>query len=249
MRLMIARSSTCSALVLLVVASLMPTAVLAADDQQGFQSLFDGKTLDGWDGNPQFWSVEGGAITGQTTEEHPTKGNTFLIWRGGKPGNFELRLEYKLRNHNSGIQYRSWEEPDKWGKWVIGGYQADMEGGDNYSGILYGERFRGILAKRGQKTVIGPNHKPRVVETFADSKELQSRIKKDDWNDYRIVAQGFHFTHYINGYKMSECVDEDVEMRRADGLIALQLHAGPPMKVQFRNIRIKILPPGGDDTQ
>ena len=230
---------TCLSLLGLLLGSAATTA--GADDEQGFVPIFDGKTLDGWDGNPDFWRVEEGAITGQTTKEKPTKGNTFIVWRKGTPGNFELRLEYRMFGGNSGIQYRSFEKPKEWGKWVIGGYQADFEAGNRYSGILYGERFRGILADRGQKTVIGENHRPKVVEKFGDSGELQKYVKKEEWNDYRIVAQGFHFTHTINGQKMSECIDEDKEVRREDGLVALQLHAGPPMKVQFRNIRIKKL--------
>lgn len=208
-------------------------------DETGFVSIFDGKTLEGWDGNPEFWSVQDGAITGITTAEKPTKGNTFIIWRGGETADFELRLDYKIQGGNSGIQYRSFEVKDQ--SWVIGGYQADFEAGNTYSGINYGERFRGILALRGQKTVIGENHKPVVKEQFAEGAALQSAIKKDDWNSYRIVARGFQFDHYINDTLMSSVIDEDLKDRRAKGLLALQLHAGPPMKVQFKNIRLKTL--------
>ena len=105
----------------------------------GFVSIFDGKTLEGWDGNPKFWKVQDGAITGQTTKENPTKGNTFIIWRGGETSNFELKLEYKIINGNSGIQYRSFLLKNGADKWRIGGYQADFEAGNTYSGILYGE--------------------------------------------------------------------------------------------------------------
>lgn len=208
----------------------------AAEDAN-WDSIFDGKTLKGWDGNPKFWSVKDGAITGQTTKQNPTKGNTFIIWRGGETGDFELKLEYKIVNGNSGIQYRSFEVPDK--KWVVGGYQADFEAGKTYSGILYGERFRGILARRGDKTVIGANHKPKVVGSVGKSADIQAKIKHEDWNEYHVVAQGFHFVHRINGVLTAECTDEDAEMRRKSGILALQLHAGPPMTVQFRNIRIK----------
>ena len=130
---------------------------MAADEEEGFKPIFNGKDLDGWDGNPGFWSVQDGALTGQTTKEKPTRGNTFIIWRQGELDDFELRLDYKIVGGNSGIQYRSFENP-KWGKWVVGGYQADFEAGTTYSGILYGERFRGILAQRGQSTEIGDNH-------------------------------------------------------------------------------------------
>jgi hypothetical protein len=226
------------------VAVLLSLPVLAtADDDEGFQSIFDGKSLEKWDGNPDFWRVEDGAITGQTTADKPTKGNTFIIWRGGELADFELKLEYRIIGGNSGIQYRSFEVPDN--KWVIGGYQGDFEAGETYSGILYGERFRGILCNRGQKTVLKQKDGKFTVEvtgSVGDSKEIQSKIRKEDWNSYHIVAKGFHFQHFINGVATADCTDED-EARRASGLLALQLHAGPPMKVQFRNIRIKHLKP------
>jgi type 1 glutamine amidotransferase len=230
---------------LTILAALTVSTVSQAADK-GFVSIFDGKTLAGWDGDPKFWSVRDGAITGQTTKDNPTKGNTFIIWQKGKPGDFELKLQYKIVNGNSGIQYRSFKLKNAADAWRIGGYQGDFEAGDRFSGILYGEQFRGILANRGQKTVIGANHKPTVVGKVGDSKAIQAKIKKEDWNDYRIVAKGFHFTHYINGVKTIECTDDDKEMRRADGLLALQLHAGPAMTVQFRDLQIKTL--AGDKT-
>jgi hypothetical protein len=181
--------------------------------------------------------VEDGTITGQTTAEKPTKGNTFIIWRGGQLGDFELKIDFKLTNHNSGVQYRSFEVPDQ--KWVVGGYQADCDGDRKYTGAIYGEKFRGLLALRGQKTVVGENHKPKVVGSVGDPDELKSHIKTDDWNHYHIIAKGFHFEQKINGVTMSEMTDEDTAQRRASGILALQLHAGPAMKVQFRNIRLK----------
>jgi hypothetical protein len=205
--------------------------------EDGFVSIFDGESLKGWDGNPDFWRVEDGTITGQTTAEKPTKGNTFIIWRGGQLGDFELKIDFKLTNHNSGVQYRSFEVPDQ--KWVVGGYQADCDGDRKYTGAIYGEKFRGLLALRGQKTVVGENHKPKVVGSVGDPDELKSHIKTDDWNHYHIIAKGFHFVQKINGVTMSEMTDEDAAQRRASGILALQLHAGPPMKVQFRNIRLK----------
>ena len=160
---------------------------LAADAGKGFKSIFDGKTLKGWNGDPKFWSVQDGTITGKTTKENPTKGNTFIIWEG-KTGNFDLRLDYKIIGGNSGIQYRSFKAdgPDEW---RIGGYQADFEAGDTFSGICYGERFRGILSLRGKKTIltVGDDGKlKKEVEDFAKDADIAKAIKKEDWNSYRL---------------------------------------------------------------
>ena len=222
---------------LALVLPLVTTAAAVPADEEGFVPIFDGKTLDGWDGNPKFWKVEDGAITGETTPDNPTKGNTFIIWRGGKPADFELKMEYRLRNGNSGIQTRSFEVPGQ--KWVIGGYQADIAEAVQFDGILYGEKFRGILAHRGDKTVIGDNHKPKVVGKVGDRDELLQAIKRGDWNTYHIVAKGNHMTHSVNGVTMVDVTDDDTEQRRKDGIIAFQLHAGPPMKVEFKNIKLK----------
>src|SRR5688572_5699795 len=206
----------------------------AADDEPGFESLFDGKTLEGWDGNPDFWSVKDGAITGQTTAEKPTKGNTFLVWRKGEVGNFELRLEFRIVGGNSGVQYRS-KEVDKW---VISGYQADFDGAGAWAGTLYEEKGRGILAKRGSKVVVAEDGKKETVGETAAEKQIVDSLKKEDWNSYTIVAQGNHLVQKLNGIVTVDLTDNQADKRRMEGLLALQLHAGPPMTVQFRNIRI-----------
>jgi hypothetical protein len=213
------------------------TPALAAD--AGWTSLFDGKSLKNWDGNLDFWRVEDGTITGETTKDHMVKGNTFLIWKGDTKGDFELTAEFKLLGGNSGIQYRSYEVPGH--KWVVAGYQADMDGDDNYTGCIYGERFRGMLAPRGTKTVIGTDHKPKIVGSVGDPKEIASHIHHEDWNTYHITARGFHLEQRINGVLTAECDDEDTSMRRSSGIIALQLHAGFVMKVQFRDIKVRAL--------
>ena len=218
-------------------------------DKEGFVSIFDGKTLKGWDGNPDFWRVEDEAITGETTKEKPTKGNTFIIWRDGEVADFELKLQYRIigteqkNRANSGIQYRSFEPKNT--KWVIGGYQADFEAGTTYSGINYGERTgRGILAGRGTHVSYDKDGK-KTEKRFGDSNELQKKIKAEDWNDYHIIANGNHCVHKINGVTMSELTDND-KRALTKGLLALQLHAGPPMRVQFRKIRIKTLGEGSE---
>jgi hypothetical protein len=205
----------------------------------GEQSLFNGKDLEGWDGNPLHWSVEDGAIVGVNTKENPTKGNTFLIWKGGELQDFDLTLECKIDSGNSGIQYRSFIKSGEHDGWRIGGYQADFESGDNFSGISYGEAFRGILSLRGDRTTLSRDSQGKLiksVEKIGDKTKLGQEIKKNDWNTYRITASGYHFIHYINGKVMTEVIDEDEQERRESGLLAFQVHAGPPMKVYFRNI-------------
>ena len=208
----------------------------------GGKHLFDGRTLDGWDGNPVHWSVKDGAIVGENTKENPTKGNTFLIWKDGVLKDFDLTLDYKIDGGNSGIQYRSFVKPGKHDGWRIGGYQADFESGDRFSGICYGEAFRGILSMRGDKTTLSLNDAGKLqkkVQKFGDTNEIGKAVKKGEWNNYRIVAKGFHFTQYINGVKTTELIDNDKKTRRADGLLAFQVHSGPPMKVYFKNIVLK----------
>ena len=230
--------SLCSALLLTPL--FLATAVADHHEEDGFISLFSGRSLKGWDGNPKFWSVQDGAITGITTKDNPTKGNTFIIWRGGEVDNFELRLKFKIIGGNSGIQYRSKDR----GNWVASGYQGDFEAGTTYSGILYEEKGRGILAQRGQKTVVSagtPKHKVTVVGSLGESAEIQEVINQEDWNDYKIIARGYEFTHVINGRVTAEVTDLDKKNRASSGILALQLHAGPPMKVQFKDIRIRPL--------
>ena len=209
------------------------TTAYSDHHEEGFVSIFDGKTLDGWDGNPKFWSVEDGAITGKTTPDNPTKGNTFIIWRKKDVGNFELRLKYKIVGGNSGIQYRSKDHGD----WVVGGYQADIDSKDTYSGINYDERGRGILALRGEMVIWHP--KKIVLGSLGDSKEINSVIKKEDWNDYTIIAHENQLIHIINGRVTSQTIDSDTENAEKSGILAFQLHAGPPMTVQFKDIRIR----------
>ncbi len=228
---------------LITAGCLLPALSFAQED--GWQSIFDGKTLEGWSGDPKFWSVQDGALTGKTTKENPTQGNTFAMWTGGKTGDFELKLKYKIVGGNSGIQYRSFKLKDGKDEWRVGGYQADIDSGDTYSGILYGEKFRGILANRGLVTELGEDGKPKTVGTLGDSHAIQAKIKKEEWNDYHIVAKGFHFKHFINGVQTSECTDNDTDTRRETGMLALQLHAGPPMVVQFKDIKIKQISAGG----
>ena len=218
---------------------LLPLALTGvAPAQEGARSLFNGKDLSGWDGDPKFWSVRDGAITGTTTPENPTRGNTFLIWKGGTLKDFELWVKFRIQGGNSGIQYRSRDL----GEWRVGGYQADFEAGDMFTGILYEERGRGILAKVGEKTTVGADGKPTVTGSVGDPAAIRAVVRRGDWNEYHITARGNRLIQEINGKVTVEVIDEDPARRAAEGILALQLHAGPPMTVQFKEIRLKTLP-------
>jgi hypothetical protein len=208
-------------------------------EETGFHRIFDGKSLNGWDGDPVFWRVENGALVGQTTTEKQPQQNTFLIWRGGKPGDFELKCDFKLTGFNSGIQYRSIELPDI--KWAMKGYQADMDGEQQYTGQIYEERGRGFLALRGQFTYIAEGKKPGMVGSLGDGEQLKALIHGDGWNTLDIVARGNTLAQTLNGRLMSMLIDDDTANRKMDGLIGIQVHKGPPMKVEVKNIRIKNL--------
>jgi Domain of Unknown Function (DUF1080) len=205
------------------------------------QELFNGKDLTGWDGDSRVWSVEDGAIVGHT-KDVPLKNNTFLIWKGGDVKDFKLTLKFKLEGGNSGIQYRSKViDPDQW---IVGGYQADMDGDNNYTGILYEERGRGILAKRGEKLTIANKEKDKnKSEPIGDADELAKSIHQNDWNEYVVEARGIHLKHSINGKLMSETIDHDKEHRADSGVLALQVHANlpMPMTVHFRDIKLEEL--------
>lgn len=228
-----------------ILLALFASATLAHSAEK---ELFNGKDLTGWKGQPEFWSVKDGAITGQTTKETPVKENTFLIWEG-EAGDFELHLKYKIVDENgkadgfgnSGVQYRSKMVKPEYS--VVSGYQADFEVGKSHSGILYEEKGRGILAKRGQKVTVSDdektnNFKITVTGDVGNSDEIQAAIKPAEWNEYVIIAKGGHLQHFINGKQTVDVID-DTAAGAKTGLIALQLHAGKPMIVQFKDLVLK----------
>ncbi len=218
-----------------VLIATIACAASAADVEEGFVSMFNGKDLTGWEGKPGWWSVEDGALTSQSTKDKPCKRCNYLMWRRGKQANLELRLSYRIVGGNSGIQCRSREVPD----WDTDGYQADLEAGKHWTGALF-QHKRGAVAVRGTKVVIDADGK-KDVEKIADPDQLLKKVKHEDWNDYEIIARGPHITLKINGVVMSQVTDNDRKMACRSGVIALQMHPGPPMKVQFKNLRIKIL--------
>ena len=223
-----------------------PSAALSQDSSQaadGYVSLFDGRTLQGWVGNPALWSVEDGCIVGKTGAQGDpnfTPYNQFLIYEGDVPENFVLEFDFLIsRQGNSGMQFRSWRDTDTARPWRVYGYQADFDGAHTHSGIVYGENYRGILAHRGTVSEVGDDHKPKELKRFAISDDIKKALKVEDWNHYRITVQGWLFIMEINGVVTSILIDDDKDVRRNDGILAIQAHAGPPMKVQLKNIKIK----------
>ncbi|MEN6333429.1 MAG: DUF1080 domain-containing protein [Phycisphaerales bacterium] len=223
----------------------------AGETSDGWTPLFNGKDLSGWDGDPRLWSVKDGVIRGETTAQNPTQNNTFLVYRGGKFDDFELNVKFRLLSGNSGVQYRSKE----FDKWRIAGYQADILDDLNLVGFLYHEGGRGFLATLGDFTVVDGPDKKRVIGNVNDKKALADAgfYKAKDWNELLIVCRGNHISHYLNGYQTIELIDNDRPTNPDDpkdqngsartGLLALQLHAGPPMAVEFKDVRIKKIPP------
>jgi len=220
------------------------SALALAAPETGFTPLFNGRDLTGWEGNTALWSVRDGAITGETKADTDLSHNTFLVYQPREFGDFELRFSYRIVAGNSGVQYRSQviDEGD-FGP-IVGGYQADFEAGKTYSGILYEERGRGILAKRGEKTVVkDANGKTEVevIGSVGQSSAIQEAIRPEEWNEYVIVARGNHLQHFINGLPTVDVVDEQASKAAKRGVLALQVHRGPPMVVQVKDLRIKTL--------
>jgi hypothetical protein len=213
-------------------------------EETGFTQIFDGKTLSGWDCDSDFWRVENGSIVGESKIEHQPRQNIFCIWKGGQPANFELKLHYRLtgiNDGNSGIQYRSTERPDV-AKWVMQGYQFDMDLKQRYTGQIYEERGRGFLALRGQISYVPEGKKSGSIGTLGTDEELKHLIKENDWNDIHIIARGNTLIQILNGRVMSALVDDDTANRKMEGEIGIQLHRLPncAMKIETRNIRLKI---------
>ena len=224
---------------------------LPFENHDGFTSIFDG-TLKNWDGDPKFWRAEGGVLTGQTTAENKLTENTFVIWRGGEPADFELKLEYRINATNSGIQVRSVQLPAGTsdgrggtiqGKWVMKGYQADIDVANQFTGQIYEERGRAFLAMRGQFSYVPDGGGPKVVGALQTTDdELKALVKSNDWNQVHIIARGNLLTEILNGHVTSVLVDDDTKGRALKGLIGFQIHVGDPMTVEFRNIWLKTFP-------
>jgi hypothetical protein len=212
-----------------------------SDSNDGFVSIFNGTSLDGWDGDPRYWRVEDHEIVGEVTPATLLKQNNFLIWRGGAPANFELKAEFRISPQgNSGINYRSVEMPGT--KWLMRGYQADIDGANKYTGQNYEERGRTFLAPRGTITYVATGEKPAVIASLGSADDLKAFIKNGDWNEYHLIVSGNVLIHILNGHVMCEVVDDDTANRKFSGLIGVQVHVGPPMKIEYRTFLLKTLP-------
>ena len=209
--------------------------------ESGFRPIFNGDDLTTWEGASHLWRVEDGSIVGETQSDNQLPHNKFLVWRGSQPKNFELRLRFRvIGNNNSGVQYRSSMRLDL-GEWAMSGYQADIHPDPANLGMVYDEKARGILAKQGQKVVVTPDGRKMQIGTLS-SGEAGESPDLSEWHDLTVIAHANHLVHKIDGVKVVELWDHE-ESERASGLIGLQLHRGPKMRVEFRDLRIKDLSP------
>jgi hypothetical protein len=240
---------------LIVTALLLAAHVLAADpprtvppEPSGMQPLFNGKDLTGWDGDPRLWTVKDGAIHGETTEENPAMGNTFLVCKNGTTKDFDLRLTFRCNaTNNSGIQYRSRHITDGKTKnhWVVRGYQHELRNDTklpSVSGFIYDEGGkRGRICLVGEQATWGDDGMKHVTGALIDQAGFEKLFKLDDWNYVAIIATGNRIQHYLNGTLILDFTDNEPQLALREGIVALQLHAGRPMWVDFKNIRIKEL--------
>ncbi len=230
---------------------------MSQSSDEGFVRIFDG-TLNNWKGDPTYWRVENGSLVGEITPDKLLKTNSFIIWQGGKPKDFELKAMFRItKNGNSGINYRS-EQLDSV-PFALRGYQADIDGQNQYTGQNYEERKRTTLAYRGQQVEVTSQDHPdetgslqanvknnawthtQVTGSLGDSDSLKQHIKQEDWNECRLVVKGDRMQHYINGILMSDVTDKDTANRKMSGLLGVQVHVGPPMKVEYKDIMLKEL--------
>ena len=233
----------CSALAFVFAVSLSLSAQqrgwpVETNDESGFVQIFDGKSLAGWEGDTNYWRVEDGCLVGEVTTNNLLKQNSFIVWRGGTTRDFELKVEYRISPRgNSGINYRSVMVTN--GPWTMRGYQADIDGANKYTGQNYEEKGRTFLALRGQVARQVNDQLPEVIGVLGTPEGLLAGIKTNDWNEYHLIVSGNVMTHILNGRVLSVVLDEDTANRKFDGLLGVQVHVGPPMKIEYRNFRLK----------
>jgi 3-keto-disaccharide hydrolase len=221
---------------LLASVALLAATLIPSHAQE--RQLFNGKDLTGWDGNPESWSVQDGVIVGVTKADAPLPYNQFLIWRGGTVKNFELRAKIRQSGNNSGIQYRSKELKDV-GPWSIGGYQCDIHPDLRNNAMLYDERGRAIVALNGQTVIIDRDGGKWLVK---ETEPVKANVA--EWNEYAVIARGNHLIHKLNGQVTADVIDHQESERELEGLLAIQIHRGPAMKVEIKEIVLRELPDG-----
>jgi hypothetical protein len=225
-------------------------------DHQGYVPLFDGKSLKGWDGNPKFWRVEGGAIVGESTPTNPS-GNSYIVYRGLVAKDFTLKFEIKIEGDGgSGIQYRSttglpWlanipaNVTANVGPvnldWMMTGPQADFWPSEVYTGQFYSENTpMRILAWRGQVVEGFGAASKRLMGTIADRQALGARVRMNDWNQYTVIARGGTFLHILNGQLMAAMIDDDpASSNNQPGMFGIEIEA--TTKVSVRSMWVKKL--------
>ncbi len=224
-------------------------ASVAPPESAEMKSLFNGEDLTNWDGDPRLWSVRDGVIHGETTEENPARGNTFLIYQGGELADFDLRLSFRCNaTNNSGIQYRSAMKTDNKNaenRWRVRGYQHEIRNQNvlpSVSGFIYDEGGkRGRICLIGEQASWEADGKKLISDGLIDQAGFEKLMKIDDWNDVVIIAKGNHIRHYLNGKLVLDFTDNHPDMALSKGLLALQLHAGAPMWAEFKNVRVRSL--------
>lgn len=235
-----------AAVPMILIAALVGIPNSNAAEAADFEPIFDGKSLEGWQAaDMSFWTIEDGAITAKITAEHPTERNHYLVWQGGKLGDFELKLKHRIISDetvNGGFQFRSeifdGDIPND-----CRGYQVDNNTNTPWLVRLYDEFGRHDLALRGQKTVFnadGTKETTPIAEAEGDP-----WFKLEDWHEYHLICKGPNLTLYVDGRIVAEVVDNDPAQQDFSGILALQLHSGPPMTVQFKDIQVKRLDDGG----
>ena len=240
----------------LMIAGSCKSSAQNKSSNNGFVKIFDGKSLSGWEGDPVYWRVENGNLVGEITPTTLLKTNSFIIWQGGRPADFELTLEVKItKAGNSGINYRSEKLQDP--PHALKGYQADIDGANRYTGQNYEERSRTTLAYRGEIVTVNAPKDPstqlkdhiksnawlerKVTGTLGNIDSLKTHIKSEDWNKIHLIVKGNRMQHYVNNVLMSDVMDNDKVNGKSSGLLGVQVHVGPPMKVEYRNIMLKKL--------
>jgi hypothetical protein len=236
--------------------SVTPPPMADFNDHTEFAQIFDGATLNGWDGDPNVWKVENGAIVGHSPADKPV-GTTFIIWRGGEPADFDLKAEVKAEGSgaNTGIQYRSKNEVPTFGRggapgrgtppnprWQIAGYQADFDYVNRFSGqLMDSSNARFILTPRGTVVVSEEGQPAKTLAYLGNYSELAGYVKINDWNQYEVIAKGNTLTHIVNGHVMSITIDNDTKLRALKGLIALQIEGNGGVTISYRNLWLKTL--------